>query len=84
MRVLPKLGRNVPGDSFAHAGEKTYCERGHFIASFTQDVKIGEEGVPEHFDFAPGMTYGALGCPQCGATVAFEASDGMTGYFFAT
>ena len=51
--------------TYAQAGEKTYCENGHHLATFAYDVPLFADGKPEDFQFEPGASFGMTECPTC-------------------
>jgi len=74
-RVVVRDG-GQPGELYARAGEATYCENGHYLGRFAQDVSSGDVAAPAHLDhLAPGVSVGMTICPQCGGACAVGNPD---------
>lgn len=63
-------------------GARWVCENGHVIATFNQDIYLGDLLKPEHLDWVgPTPFAGTLvthyECPTCGAPPAFDHGIGF-------
>ena len=65
-KVYARYGMiSPPNGLYAWAGERAYCENGHYLGSFARNVFRWEQAKPENFTDLQ-VEIGALACPVCG------------------